>query len=181
MSVPEVYHVVAMSRNRVIGKNNKLPWHFPEDLKHFKQLTTGSTVIMGRKTFDSIGRALPNRANFILSRQLLTSGRPAELLPSFSAETVKSMLEDRSGNVRFFETLEAALEEVKTPEAYIIGGAELYRETLGAVQGLYVTRIDADYEGDAFYPEIPADFEEVEIQNLREANPRIDAIFYEHT
>ncbi len=179
MSVPEVYHVVAMSRNRVIGKNNKLPWHFPEDLKHFKQLTTGSTVIMGRKTFDSIGRALPNRVNFILSRQIHLKNHPADLLPSFSPEAVKKILEDTSGNVKFFETFEAALEEVKTPEAYVIGGAELYRETLDAVHGLYVTRIDADYEGDAFYPEIPIDFEEIEIQNLREANPRIDVVFYE--
>jgi dihydrofolate reductase len=67
--MPKIYHVVATARKRVIGKDNKLPWHFSEDLKHFKKLTLGSTVIMGRKTFESIGRPLPGRMNFVLSRQ----------------------------------------------------------------------------------------------------------------
>ncbi|MBU3759881.1 MAG: dihydrofolate reductase [Candidatus Omnitrophica bacterium] len=157
MSRPGLFHVVAMGRNRAIGKDNKLPWHFPEDLRYFKKLTLGSTVIMGRKTFESIGRPLPNRENFVLSRS--QPGTP--------------------GGVRFFQTLEDALREVRTPQAFIIGGAELYRQTIEKADGIYMSRIDDVYEGDAFYPEIPDSFEEIEIELLREKDPRIEAVFYE--
>lgn len=152
-----IFHVVAMARNRVIGKNNKLPWHFSSDLKHFKALTTGSTVIMGRKTFESIGRPLPHRENFVLSRT--QSGSPAP-------------------HLHFFNSIEAALKNVKTENAFIIGGAELYNQTMDRVNGIYLTRIDADYEGDAFYPEIPEGFDEIEIENLQD-NPKIEVVLYE--
>lgn len=157
MNRPGVFHVVAMGRNRAIGKDNKLPWHFPEDLKYFKKLTAGSTVIMGRKTYESIGRPLPNRENFVLSR---TQGAP-------------------HAGVRFFPGFDEALREVKTPQVYIIGGAELYRQTIDRVDGIYMSRIDETYEGDAFYPEIPDNFEEIEIELLREDHPRIEAVLYE--
>ncbi len=150
------YHVVAMARNRVIGKGNKLPWHFPADLKFFKQLTTGGTVIMGRKTFESIGRPLPDRENFVVSRTRA----------------------GREGNPSFFASFEEAAHHVKTPNAYIIGGADIFRQTLDKVDGIYLTRIDADYEGDAFYPEIPEAFEEVSIEALQD-NPKIEVVFYE--
>ena len=152
----KLFHVVAMAKNRVIGKDNKLPWHFPEDLKYFKNLTTGSTVIMGRKTYESIGRPLPNRENFVLS------SRPGP-----------------EGPVRFFTSLEEAVGNIKTEKAFIIGGGQLYSQTINEVDGIYLTRIGADYEGDAFYPEIPENFEEVEVVGLRESNPRIQAVFYE--
>lgn len=152
----KLYHVVAVAgKKRVIGKDNKLPWHFPEDLKFFKNLTTGSTVIMGRKTYESIGRPLPNRENFVLSRSL----KP-------------------EGPVRFFNSLEEAVGNVKTEKAFIIGGAELYAQTIREMDGIYLTRIDADYEGDAFYPEIPTEFEEIEVIGLREKDPVIQAVFY---
>jgi dihydrofolate reductase len=152
-----LFHVVAVARNRVIGKNNKLPWHFSSDLKHFKALTTGSTVIMGRKTFESIGKPLPNRENFVLSRT--RSGSPAP-------------------HLYFFNSIETALKNVKTENAFIIGGAELYNQTMDKVNGIYLTRIDADYEGDAFYPEIPEGFDEIEIENLQD-NPKIEVVLYE--
>ena len=152
----KIYHIVAAARNHVIGKNNKLPWHFPEDLKHFKQLTLGSTVIMGRKTFESIGKPLPGRENFIISR------------------TSKS-----GSGIQVFNSIGNALGAVRTEKAFIIGGAEIYRATINSMDGIYLTRIDADYEGDAFYPDIPDDFEEVEIEALRESNPKIEAVFYE--
>lgn len=152
----KIYHVAAMAKNRVIGKDNKLPWHFPEDLKFFKQLTTGSTVIMGRKTFVSIGRPLPNRENFILSRS-----------------------KQEAPGVTFFQSLEEAVGSAKTEKVFIIGGAELYKETIDAIDGIYLTRIDADYEGDAFYPEIPEDFREVEVVGLRESGPQIQAVYFE--
>lgn len=154
-----LYHIVAMARNRAIGKDNRLPWHFPEDMKYFKQRTTGSTVIMGRKTYESIGKPLPNRENFVLSRSQW--GSPQE-------------------HLRFFNSLENALDAVQTDDAYIIGGAELYAQTLVLdIDGIYLTRIDRDYEGDAFYPEIPDTFEEVEIEVLRDKDPKIEVVFYE--
>lgn len=156
MAHSKIYHVVAAARNGVIGKDNKLPWHFSEDLKQFKKLTTGSTVIMGRKTFESIGRPLPDRENFIVSR------------------TVTEL-----EGARCFNSIGNAIGAVNTENAFIIGGAEIYKNTIHSVDGIYLTRIDADYEGDAYYPEVPDQFEEVEIQCLREKDPRIDVVFYE--
>jgi dihydrofolate reductase len=151
-----LYHIVAMAKNRVIGKDNKLPWHFPADLKHFKQRTLGSTVIMGRKTYESIGKPLPGRDNFVLSKKPPLSG----------------------AGPRYFSSLEEALKQVKTKDAFIIGGAEIFRQTMDKVDGIYLTRIDAEFEGDTFYPEIPDSFEEVEIESLQE-NPKIEAVLYQ--
>lgn len=131
-----LYHVVAVALNGVIGKDNKLPWHIPADLKHFKELTAGSTVIMGRKTFDSIGRALPGRENFVLSKFRSVPG----------------------DNLRFFKSFDEALENVTTPDAYIIGGASLYQQTLNQIDGIYMTKIFKEYEGDTYYPPIPETF-----------------------
>lgn len=154
-----LYHIVAVAKNGVIGKDNKLPWHFPEELQNFKKLTMGSTLIMGRKTYDSIGRPLPGRENFVLSRT--QSGSPQE-------------------HLCYFGSLEDALDAVQTDDAFIIGGAELYRQTiLLDIDGIYLTRIDREYEGDAHYPEIPDTFEEVEIEVLRDKDPHIEMVFYE--
>ncbi len=173
----KLYHVVAMARNRVIGKDNKLPWHFSADLKNFKKLTTGSTVIMGRKTFESIGKVLPNRENFVLSRNpsFCHSERSEESQRSFAPAGLRMT---QSANLHFFSSFEEAVKKVKTENAYIIGGAELYRQTIDKVDGIYLTRIDADYEGDAFYPEIPGTFDEVDIEVLQD-NPKIEVVFYE--
>ncbi len=154
----KLYHVVAMAKNRVIGKDNKLPWHFSSDLKHFKQLTTGSTVIMGRKTFESIGKPLPNRENIVLS----TTPRK------------------NSPGLQFAASLEEALKNVRTFQAYIIGGENLYRQTMDKVDGIYLTNIEGDYEGDAFYPEMPSYFKE-KSKTLLQENPKIEMIFYANT
>ena len=150
-----IYHVVAVSKDGVIGKGGRLPWHFPADLKFFKNLTTGHTVIMGRKTFDSIGKALPNRKNIVISRQPRTE----------------------VAGVEFVTTIEAALERAKTGETFIIGGASIYGETMPRIDGIYLTRIDQSYEGDAFYPGVPALFREISRQTLQEG-PLIEAILY---
>lgn len=164
-----LYHVVAMAKNRVIGKDNKLPWHFSEDLRHFKELTLGATVIMGRKTFESIvaatkGKLLPGRDIIFLSR---------------SQDSV-----DLSAypGVRRMASMEEAIRPASwngKEEAFIIGGEELYKESMPHIQGIYLTRIDRDYEGDAYYPEIPDEFEEVEIESLREEDPKIEVVYYE--
>ena len=150
------YHVVAMAENRVIGKDNRLPWHFLSDLKHFKQLTMGNTILIGRKTFESIGKPLPGRENFVLSRK-----------------------KTGDGNVKFFGSFEDALKNVSTPNCYIIGGASLYQQSMALVDGIYLTKIHAHYKGDTFYPEIPPYFEEKSKKILQE-NPKIEVIFYEN-
>ena len=150
-----IYHVVAVSQNGVIGKDGKLPWHFSSDLKFFKNLTTHHTVIMGRKTFDSIGKALPNRKNIVISRQTHAPVPGVEFVTSVG------------------EALKRAIEG----ETFIIGGASIYGETLDRVEGVYLTRIHQAFEGDAFYPGIPAGLKEVSRQVLQES-PLIGAILY---
>ncbi len=125
--------IAAVARNGVIGKDNTLPWHLPEDLKHFKQLTTGQTVIMGRKTWESLPerfRPLPGRLNIVVTRN-----------PAYRAEgaTVVGSLAEAQ-NVGAGKT------------AYIIGGAELYTHALPLAQRLELTEIDADIDGDARFP-----------------------------
>ena len=152
-----LYHIVAVANNRVIGTANKLPWHFSKDLQHFKVTTTGQTVIMGLKTFESLGcKPLPGRENFILDR----SGQ-----------------KPYPGQI-FFSSLDDALRSVRTEHAFIIGGAELYRTSIDRADGIYLTRIHADYQGDVFYPEIPSSFTEKKRFKLQE-NPTLEVIYYE--
>ena len=113
--------IAAVSSNRVIGNNNRLPWHLPADLKHFKNLTLGKPVIMGRKTFDSIGKPLPNRRNIVISRDknLVIAG------------------------CEIFYSIDSALQAVSSePEVMIIGGANLYAQTIARADQLYLTIID---------------------------------------
>lgn len=126
--------IVAMTENRVIGLDNQMPWHLPADLAWFKQNTLGKPVIMGRKTFESIGRALPKRRNIVLSRR----GLAAE-------------------NIEWVTSLECALALVANePEVMIIGGGHLFAETLTIAERLYLTEIQTQLAGDTFFPEINA-------------------------
>ena len=153
----KLYHIVAVADGGVIGKDGKLPWHFSSDLKYFKKTTMGCTLIMGRKTFESIGqKPLPGRENFVLSRH-------------------KKM---EAENLRFFDSFEKALAEVKTEKAFIIGGGELFRHTLDKIDGIFLTRIHAPFEGDTFYPVIPKNFKESQKEILQE-DPKIEALYLE--
>lgn len=126
--------IAAMASNRVIGRDNTLPWHLPEDLKHFKATTLGKPVIMGRKTWESLGRPLPGRRNLVISRNADYPAAGAEVFTSLSAAL-------------------AACGD--TPECFVIGGAELYRQALPLAQRLYLTEIDCTVAGDAHFPELP--------------------------
>ena len=126
--------IVATDANNGIGINNTLPWHLPEDLAHFKRLTTGHPIIMGRKTFDSIGRPLPNRRNIVISRNA-----------SWQHEGV-----ERVGSLAEAQALVAG------GEAFVIGGAQVYQQALPLVDKLVVTRIGRAYECDAFFPALDA-------------------------
>lgn len=123
--------IVAMSNNNVIGINNKLPWHLSDDLKRFKSLTQGNQIVMGRKTFESIGRPLPNRDNIIITRDL-----------NFKIEGVKiiSKIEDIPYS-----------EDQKT---FIIGGGEIYSQTINLCDELFITQINSEIQGDTYFPEI---------------------------
>lgn len=124
--------IVAMASNRCIGKDNTLPWRLPADLKRFKQLTMGHTLVMGRKTYESIGRPLPGRTMVVLTRQ-----------KDYAPE-----------GVRVAHSLEQALELARGGEVFIAGGADLYQQTLERLGRLYLTRIERDYAGDTFFPEV---------------------------
>lgn len=124
--------VVAFDAKRGIGIDNKLPWHLPEDLAHFKRITTGHAIIMGRKTFESIGRPLPNRRNIVLTHN--TDWKP--------------------DGVEIVHSLPAALELVGEEEAYIIGGAAIFEQALPLCHQLFVTEIHATIHCDTFFPAI---------------------------
>lgn len=127
--------IVALTKNNVIGSKNKLLWNIPEDLKRFKNLTTGHHILMGRKTFESIGRILPNRTNIILSKH----------------EVIKIP------NAFVFNNLSKAIKFAKDRgenELFIIGGGMIYKECLPLVDKIYITKINDQYEGDVYFPKI---------------------------
>ena len=130
--------IVAKAENNVIGRNNTLPWRIPAELQHFKQCTMGKPIIMGRKTFESLGRVLPGRPHIIISRQEMTVPDNCHLVHSLHAA---------------FETGQGLLSE-NNDEMVVIGGAEIYRQAMNYVDTLYVTEVQLAPEGDAFFPEI---------------------------
>ncbi len=124
--------IVAISENHAIGKNNQLLWHLPRDLKHFKDTTSGHTIIMGRKTFDSVGKPLPNRRNIVVTRQAITIS---------GCEVVNSV--------------EAALDLCKgEDEVFIGGGAEIYKLAMHLTGRIYLTIVHQHFDGDTFFPEL---------------------------
>lgn len=124
--------IVAASENNVIGKDNQLLWHLPDDLRHFKRTTRGHAVIAGRKTFESQGKPLPERTNIIITRD-----------PNYKAE-----------GCFVVHSLDKALNLVKDDdEPFIIGGEQIYRMALPQVKRIYLTRVHAEFEGDTFFPE----------------------------
>ena len=124
--------IVAVSRNNVIGKDNGLIWHLPDDLKRFKKLTTGKTIIMGRKTFDSLGRVLPNRKHVVITR----SGIDVD---NENIEVVKDVSD-----------IQKYIDDDK--ENFLIGGATMYSLLINKVSKMYITRINKDFVGDAYFP-----------------------------
>ena len=130
--------IVAKAKNNIIGKNNELVWHLPEDLKHFKELTTGHTIIMGRKTYESLGKPLPNRKHIIFSQN------PDFKVHEENVQVVHSLLEIQD------------LIEGKE-EAFVIGGAMIYNFLMTYVKKMYVTEIKQEFDGDAFFPIIDSE------------------------
>lgn len=146
--------IVAMSENRVIGVNNSLPWSIPEDLKRFKLITLNHPILMGRKTFESIGRTLPKRTNIVITRD--RSYRVEGGAVCFSLE----------------EALEWARRSPGSEEIFIIGGAEIFRQAMPLAHKIYLTEVQWPFEGDTFFPDFPeAEFREVLSESISE-NPK---------
>ena len=136
--------IVAMSKNRVIGNDNSLIWRLSSDLKRFKELTTGNTIVMGRKTYESIGKPLPNRRNIIVTRDLNFRAEGCEVV-----QTIEKLLNmydyDRKGQ-----------------DFYIIGGGEIYARLIDICDKIYLTLVDETFEGDTSFPEIGEEWIEVD-------------------
>lgn len=135
---PRIALIAALAKNRVIGVHNTLPWRLPEDLQHFKALTMGHHIVMGRKTFESIGRALPGRTTVIISRTAYSA--PADCLVTHSIPDALTACEGDQ-------------------EVFFVGGAQLYEQALPLADRLYLTEIQAEFAGDAWFPEFePTDW-----------------------
>ncbi|WP_438438873.1 dihydrofolate reductase [Hydrogenophilus thermoluteolus] len=145
----EIVIIAAVGRNGELGYRNALPWHLPDDLKRFKQLTLGAPVVMGRNTWHSLGRPLPGRTNVVVSRTLARSQTDA-------APTEREPESTLPSGVRCFPTLEAALAALaKAPTVFVIGGAQLYAAALPFADRLELTEVDAAPPADAFFPAWP--------------------------
>ncbi len=146
MALPRLIAIVGMASNRVIGRNGALPWHLPEDLKFFKRTTMGHPILMGRKTFDSIGRPLPGRKNIVLS---------STMPPREGVEVIRELPD---------------LGRICQPDerVFLIGGAQLFETLLPLCEGMYLTWIEHPYEGDVRFPEFEDLFEEPEIAGVGE-------------
>ncbi|HVK98926.1 MAG TPA: dihydrofolate reductase [Dongiaceae bacterium] len=143
--------IVAKADNDVIGRNNQMPWHLPADLKHFKARTLGKPIVMGRKTFDSLGRVLPGRPHVVISRTQLTLPDNCHLAHSLQDALTKAR----------------ALTTDSSNEVVVIGGAEIYRLALPLVDTLYVTEVHLSPEGDAFFPALDqSQWQETERQDV---------------
>ena len=134
-----ISHVVALSNNNVIGVDNNLPWNLKTDLNHFKNYTTNKIIVMGRKTFESIGRPLPNRLNFVVSRTI------GEIENAFVFKSTKEAIDAAK---------KKCLDDENYNEIVIIGGGYLFKDTLEITNKLVLTNVDCDINGDVYYPDI---------------------------
>ena len=134
MNNPKISIICAIAENRAIGKNNQLLWHIPEDFKHFKEKTSGHVIVMGQKTFESIGKPLPNRTTIVLSND-----------PAFDIEGVIV--------ARTFEEVFTTAREIEKEEVFICGGGSVYAQTIGMADKLYLTVVKGNLEADTFFPE----------------------------
>ncbi|MDQ7089882.1 MAG: dihydrofolate reductase [Methylococcales bacterium] len=145
--------IVAMATNRVIGLNQQIPWHLSADLKRFKQITLGHPILMGRKTYESIGKPLPGRKNIIISRNLDYQQQGCEVFNEFTT------------------AMESCSE---AQELFIIGGASFYESTLDQADVIYLTEIHQTFEGDTYFPKInPLEWQEVERETINN-DPKVN-------
>ena len=135
-----ISHIVAMSSNRVIGRDGKIPWDIPDDLKYFRNITLGHCVILGRKTFETLKTPLVNRLNVVISK-------------NFTKSSEISVFSDVSEAIEFCKN-----QKLRPQEIFICGGSQIYKQTLNITQRIYLTYVYKHYNGDVFYPEFESDF-----------------------
>lgn len=150
MQKPIISIIAAISENRAIGKDNKLLWDIPEDMKRFREVTKGHPVIMGRKTFDSIGRLLPQRLNIIVTRDKNYSVTGAVVVTSLESAVEKAKME-------------------KTDEIFVIGGGQIYTQAIDIADKLYLTIVHTEIEGDTYFPDYSA-FKKIVFEKKSESN-----------
>lgn len=152
-----LFHLVSVASNHVIGKDGRLPWDFPEIFEAFQALVAGNTILMGRKTYETLGMRFSGAEQFVLSQKHPAGGTYP----------------------RFLNTLGDALGDIKTEHAFIVGGEDLFAQTLAIVDGIYQVSIGQAYDGDAFYPPIPETFQ-VKSRRILRRHPRIELILYQN-
>lgn len=158
--------IAAVAKNNVIGRDNKLLWHIPEDLKHFKKTTMGKPVVMGRKTFESLGKPLPGRPNIVVSRSHAPEGgKEGAFFYSSIDEAIKAAKELAA--------------EMKVDEIFILGGGEIYKQTLDMTDRLYLTMIEREYEGDAFFPSFDRSEWKIVSEDHRDGDPAFTFVVLE--
>lgn len=150
MKSHQISIIAAIANNRVIGIDNSLPWNMPEDLKHFKETTTGHPVIMGRNTLLSIGKSLPNRTNIVITKETEPGLEQENLVITHSPD----------------EALQKAKSSPGSEEIFIIGGMSIYNQMIDKADKLYLTLIDKTFEGDAFFPKYSDKFKETKREDF---------------
>lgn len=169
--------IVAMAKNRVIGKNGSLPWRIPEDFKFFKDKTTGHIMIMGRKTFDSLGKPLPNRLHVVVTRQ--SDYKPEGAIVFNTLDQAVNYCKSQIGKKKNLTLPNAPSEAVWPEEVFIIGGGEIYKEMLPITDRIYLTEINEEFDGDAKFPEFSKN-EFTEVERLPRKEPvAFDFVTYE--
>ena len=160
MSKIKLSSIVAIAENHAIGKDNGMIWHLPEDLKHFKRTTMGKPIIMGRKSYESLGKPLPGRANIVISRSFdnLPEDAPTQIHTDMEAPDTQQAADKTA--LHYVRSIEDGIalgrkiaEQDNAEEIFITGGGEIYKQTLPNTERLYLTLIHKDYEGDTFFPE----------------------------
>ncbi|NCT41045.1 MAG: dihydrofolate reductase [Alphaproteobacteria bacterium] len=180
--------IVAIAKNNAIGKDNGMIWHLPEDLKHFKRTTLGKPILMGRKSYESLGKPLPGRPNFVISRNFenLPEREETEIFndmesaididkPSIKTTAIPAALPEGPFLYKSIEDGIAAMREMAvklgSDEIFITGGGQIYKETLPYTDRLYVTVLDRDYDADVYFPQIQWDEWNIISEEKREADP----------
>ena len=154
-------HITAVSKNHVIGYQNKLPWHLPEDLQFFQNKTKGRVVIMGRKTFESLGKPLEDRVNIVITRN--KNFKPSGVVLARNIQ----------------EAILISKKYSQHEEIFITGGAEIYKQSMGMIKRIYLTRIHQDFKGDAFYPEVDEQLFKLVKKEDKKGPPPFSFLVYE--
>lgn len=181
-SKPVLSSIVAIAKNYAIGKDNGMIWHLPEDLKHFKRTTLGKPILMGRKSYESLGKPLPGRPNIVVSRSYkdLPTENPSSIFKDMEAEGPQGDRKINEGPFLYasldegIEAMRKMATEMGVDEIFITGGGQIYKETLPYTQRLYITVLERDYDAHVFFPEFDWSEWNTTSEEKHEADPEND-------